>query len=99
MSQQLVDFRLITPAIGAEILNSKGKTMSASVARQLRQLLIDRKVLVFRNQDLNPREYLDFMRIFGEPYAEDLEPQDGNPSEVAVIKLSLIHISEPTRPY
>lgn len=39
------------------------------------------------DQELKPPDFLEFMRIFGEPYAEDLTPQDDNPPEVGVIKI------------
>ena len=53
----------------------------------LRKVLIDRKVTVFRDRELKPMDFLEFMKLFGEPYAEDLTPEDDNPSEVGVIKI------------
>ena len=42
---------------------------------------------MFGDQELKPPASLEFMRIFGEPYAEDLTPQDDEPPEVGVIKI------------
>lgn len=87
MLKEAFNYRLITPAIGAEFLNFSCLPSSKKQGEALRKLLIDRKVLVFRDQELKPLDFLEFMRIFGEPYAEDLTPQDDNPPEVGVIKI------------
>ena len=86
MLEETLNYRLITPAIGAEFLNFSCLPSSKNIEESLRKVLIDRKVLVFRDQELNPSDFLEFMRIFGEPYAEDLTPQDDNPPEVGVFK-------------
>ena len=82
MLEEAVNYRLITPAIGAEFSNFSCLASSKKQGEALRKLLIDRKVLVFRDQELKPLDFLEFMRIFGEPYAEDLTPQDDYPPEV-----------------
>ena len=87
MLEEALNYRLITPAIGAEFLGFPNHQLTQKTANQLREALVDRKVLVFRNQKLKPNEFLEFMKIFGTPYAEDLKPQDDNPPEVGVIKI------------
>ncbi|MBH68152.1 MAG: hypothetical protein CMM58_07355 [Rhodospirillaceae bacterium] len=82
-----LNYKMITPAIGAEFSEFEKGSMVPEIQEQLRELLVDRKVLVFRDQQLTPREFLDFMKTFGVPYAEDLKPQDDNPPEVGVIKI------------
>ena len=87
MLEEALNYRLITPAIGAEFLDFPNHQLTQKTADQLREALVDRKVLVFRNQKLKPNEFLEFMKIFGTPYAEDLKAQDDNPPEVGVIKI------------
>jgi len=81
------DYKFITPAIGAEFLEMPKGPLSKKLQGNLRTLLVDRKVLVFRNQKWSAQEFLDFMKTFGIPYAEDLKPQDDNPPEVGEIKI------------
>ena len=87
MQQTKVNGKLITPSIGTEISNLDIANLTFDREEEIRKCLIRRKVIVFRNQSLSPLELLNFMKIFGEPYAEDLQPQDGNPPEVGVIKI------------
>lgn len=86
MLKEAFNYRLITPAIGADFLNFSCLPSSKKHGEALRKVFIDRQVLVFRDQELKPADFLEFMRIFGEPYAEDLTPYDDNPPEVGVIK-------------
>ena len=87
MQETKVNCKLITPSIGTEINNLDLTNLTFYREEEMRKCLIRRKVIVFRNQSLSPLELLNFMKIFGEPYAEDLQPQDGNPPEVGVIKI------------
>jgi taurine dioxygenase len=87
MQETKVNCKLITPSIGTEINNLDLTNLTFDREEEMRKCLIRRKVIVFRNQSLSPLELLNFMKIFGEPYAEDLQPQDGNPPEVGVIKI------------
>ena len=85
--KQKMSYKSITPSIGAEVSGLDCSTVDADNKIKLQELLVSRKVLVFRDQMISPLEFLDFMKIFGSPYAEDLKPQDGNPAEVGVIKI------------
>ncbi|MDG1888230.1 MAG: TauD/TfdA family dioxygenase, partial [Alphaproteobacteria bacterium] len=82
-----IEYKLITPSIGAEIIRFDCTSVTSEIATELRKLLISRKVLVFRDQAITPSEFLKFMKNFGNPYAEDIKPQDGNPPEIGVIKI------------
>lgn len=61
----------ITPLrnhIGAEVTGIDLKhPVDAASARRLHQVLADRIVLVIRNQQFTPAEYLEAVRVFGEP--------------------------------
>jgi taurine dioxygenase len=48
-------------------------------------VLADRKVLVFRDQDLSPHQYAEFLRIFGTPVKEDIVVDRNHPPEVGAI--------------
>ena len=87
MLKEAINYRVITPAIGAEFLNFSFLPSLKKQGEALCKVLIDRLVLVFRDQELKPLDFLEFIRIFGEPYAEDLTPQDDSPREVGVIKI------------
>ena len=52
---------------------------------ELREALADRKVLVFRDQDLSPHQYADFLRVFGTPVKEDMVVDGNHPPEVGAI--------------
>ena len=87
MSYTHIDVKRITPNIGMEISNVDLGNMSPGAVADIQAALIDRKVIVFRDQDISLQQYVDFMRIFGEPVQEDLVPENGNPSEVGAIHI------------
>ena len=87
MLEEALNYCLITPAIGAEFVNFSCLPLSKKQGEALRKVLIDRKVLLFRDQELKPLDFRKLMRIFGDPYAEDLTPQDDNPRKVGVIQI------------
>ncbi len=87
MGYHHIDVKRITPNIGAEIRNVDLGQINDDTAADIRAALIDRKVIVFRDQHLSPHQYVDFMRIFGDPVKEDLVPEDGNPPEVGAIHI------------
>jgi taurine dioxygenase len=76
-----MNVRPITPAVGAAVSGVDLVRLSEPEADALRAALIDRKVLVFRDQGLSTAQFADFMRIFGEPVREDLAVADCNPPE------------------
>ena len=80
-----VDARPIVPALGAEISGIDLRQPSPAAQGELRELLADRKVLVFRDQDLSPQHYADFLRIFGTPTKEDMVVDANHPPEVGAI--------------
>src|ERR1700761_1894982 len=65
-----IDARPIVPALGAEISGIDLQQPSVEAQKELREALADRKVLVFRDQDLSPNQYAEFLRIFGTPVKE-----------------------------
>lgn len=77
--------RPIVPALGAEISGVDLRQPSPDVQAELREALADRKVLVFRDQDLSPHQYADFLRIFGTPVKEDMVVDANHPPEVGAI--------------
>ena len=87
MSEPPLNFKSITPAIGAEICGFDVTGTTDAQANTLRTTLTDRKVLVFRGQTATPAEFACFMGIFGEPVPEDLKVEDGNPPEVGAIHI------------
>jgi alpha-ketoglutarate-dependent taurine dioxygenase len=80
-----IDMHTIVPALGAEIYGIDLRNPGLEEQRELRELLADRKVLVFRDQDLSPHQYADFLRIFGTPVREDMAVDENHPPEVGAI--------------
>jgi taurine dioxygenase len=80
-----IDPRPIVPALGAEISGIDLRHPGPEIQAELRQALADRKVLVFRDQDLSPHDYADFLRIFGTPVKEDMVVDANHPPEVGAI--------------
>ena len=74
-----VDPRPIVPALGAEIAGIDLRRPGAEALEVLREVLADRKVLVFRDQDLSPSQYADFLRVFGTPVKEDMALDRNHP--------------------
>ena len=60
-----IDARPITRNVGAEIFDLDLHQLDPDAEVDLRQALIDRKVLVIRDQEMTPHQYADFMRLFG----------------------------------
>ena len=77
----------ITMNVGAEILGLDLRQLGPDAEANLRQALIDRKVLVIRDQKMTPHQYADFMRLFGTPVKEDMQVDDGHPPEVGAIHI------------
>lgn len=86
--------RPITPAIGAEIEGVDLGAPTTAQGAEIRRVLIDRKVIVFRDQAISANAYAAFMRLFGAPVREDLIAEDGRPPEVGAIH---IRPAEPQR--
>ncbi len=63
-----IDPRPIVPALGAEICGIDLRQPGSQARGELREALADRKVLVFRDQDLSPHQYAEFLIwVFGTP--------------------------------
>jgi taurine dioxygenase len=77
--------RPIVPALGAEISGIDLRRPSPEAQAELRRVLVDRKVLMFRDQDLSPHQYAGFLRIFGVPVKEDMVVDENHPAEVGAI--------------
>lgn len=77
--------RPIVPALGAELTSIDLRRTSPDAQAEIREVLADRKVLVFRDQDLSPHQYADFLRIFGTPVKEDMAVDTNHPPEVGAI--------------
>jgi len=82
-----IDTRPIVPALGAEISGVDLRQPSLEAQVELRAVLADRKVLVFRDQDLSPHQYAAFLRIFGTPVKEDMVVDEEHPPEVGAIHI------------
>ena len=82
-----LNIQSITPNIGAEIRGVDVSTLGDSDIAQLRERLIERKVLVFRDQDISSRDYVDFVGHFGEPIQDDLIPHEGHPPELGILHI------------
>ena len=59
-----MDMKAISPAIGMQVSSIDLTNVSEDDAGALRDALIDRKVLVFRNQPITSLQYVRFMNIF-----------------------------------
>ncbi len=84
---QHIEARPIVPALGVEISGIDLRQPSPEAQAEIRQALIDRKVIVFRDQDLSPDQYAEFMRLFGTPVKEDMVVDEGHPPEVGAIHI------------
>ena len=82
-----MDMKAITPAIGMQVSGINLAKVSDADAGALRNALIDRKVLVFRNQPITSSEYVRFMTIFGEVVQDDLVPHEGHPKELCILRI------------
>ena len=80
-----IDPRPIVPALGAEISGIDLRQTGLEAQGELREVLTDRQVLVFRDQDLSPHQYAEFLRIFGTPVKEDMVVERNHPPEVGAI--------------
>ncbi|MGE0225725.1 MAG: TauD/TfdA dioxygenase family protein [Acetobacteraceae bacterium] len=82
-----IDPRPIVPALGAEISGVDLRQPGPEAQSEIRAVLADRKVLVFRDQDLSPDQYAAFLNIFGTPVKEDMAVDEGHPPEVGAIHI------------
>lgn len=76
-------------ALGAELSGvDLAKGLDAETAQQVRQALLDHLVIVFRDQELTPEQFLAFAKWFGEPAEYPLLPGiEGFPMITEIVKL------------
>lgn len=79
--------RPMTPAIGAELLDiDLGASDIADAIPAIRQVLLDYKVIFFRDQDISQEQHLSFARMFGELEIHPATPQDQPNPEILRIE-------------
>ncbi|KAK3706291.1 hypothetical protein LTR37_012806 [Vermiconidia calcicola] len=77
----------IAGSIGAEIHNVDLGNLDEPTAKEIRQALLDHKVIFFRNQDLSPEQFLKFSSRFGKPVEYPfVKGIDGYPQIIQVLK-------------
>ncbi|MGR8918408.1 MAG: TauD/TfdA dioxygenase family protein [Gammaproteobacteria bacterium] len=83
-----ITVRPVTPAIGALIDGVDiGGPLDAETVGEIRAALLDRLVVFFRDQDLDPERLVAFARRFGEiGYYPFVEGMAGHPEVVEVVK-------------
>ncbi|MET0285798.1 MAG: TauD/TfdA family dioxygenase [Polyangiales bacterium] len=64
------DLKRLEPTLGAEVAVDLRRELDASTVRALRDTLLERKVLVFREQKLSPEQLQRFASYFGEPFGD-----------------------------
>ncbi len=70
--------------LGAEVHGLDLKTMDAQTARDFEAALIEHKVLVVRNQDMNTAQHVAMSRLFGDLEVHPMRPQGEFP-EILVL--------------
>jgi taurine dioxygenase len=77
----------IAGSLGAEIENVDLRNLNDSTTKDIRQALLDHKVIFFRKQDLSPQEFLSFSSHFGKPVEYPfVKGIDGYPEIIQVLK-------------
>ena len=84
----MIDVKLLSGALGAEISGIDLTDVSDENFRKINNLLLEHKVIFFRDQDMTPEEQITFVSRFGEP---DIYPfvrgLDNYPQITPVLKL------------
>ena len=62
-----IEVKRIAGSLGAEIHNVDLRSLDDTTTKEIRQALLDHKVIFFRNQDLSPDDFLKFSSYFGKP--------------------------------
>ena len=86
-SYEHINVKPMTINVGSKISGVDLRQPSPHAASEIKRALIDRKVLVFRDQELTPHQYKEFMQIFGTPVKEDMDVDAGHPPEVGAIHI------------
>ena len=82
-----MELKPITPNIGAEVSGFDAADPSDAERDMLRAALVERKVLVMRNQRMNSEAYKAFMQTFGQVVPDDLDPHPGHPPELGILHI------------
>jgi alpha-ketoglutarate-dependent taurine dioxygenase len=81
------EIRQMTPAIGAELVGvSAASELSDDVIAEIRQALLDHKVIFLRDQDLSQEELLGFAKRFGDLEIHPATPKDQPNPEILRIE-------------
>ena len=76
----------MTANIGAEVRGVDLSTeLEAAVIREIRAVLLEHQVIVFRNQDLTPERHIAFAKYFGSIKLPPVSTAHGGPPEINVI--------------
>lgn len=76
----------LTPAIGAEILGVNLGNITPALIEDVRVALLKYKVVFFRDQQLSPRQHIDFAREFGELEVHPATPK--NQADPEILRLA-----------
>ena len=89
MKARSIEVKRIAGALGAEVSGvDLGKPLSEEQAAEIRRAWLEHLVLFFRDQDLEPVQYLAFARRFGNPVEYPfVKGIDGYPEIIEVKKL------------
>ena len=79
----------VAGALGAEIHGvDLAAGLSASLAKQIRQVFLDHQVIFFRDQDLGPEQFMRFSQAMGQPIEYPfVKGIEGYPMIIPVMKL------------
>lgn len=81
------EVKRLSGSIGAELHGIDLRTIDEAKASKIRQAFLDHKVIFFRDQDLSPKEFLDFSAHFGKPIEYPfVKGIDGYPEIIQVMK-------------
>ena len=85
-SYQNIEIRPITGAFGTEILGvDLSEPLPDAVFNEINQALLDYHVIFFRDQDITPRQHVDFGRRFGELHIHPFIPAHEDQPEIIVL--------------
>ncbi len=76
----------ITGSVGAEVRNLDLNDVSIDLAEELRQVWLDHKVLVIRDQPISRNAHIEFRRRFGELEVHPFTENDGEHPEIIVLE-------------
>lgn len=86
-SSDKIQVQKISGSLGAVIDGVDLRTLDEPTTKRIRKAFLDHKVIFFRNQDLAPKEFLDFSAQFGKPIEYPfVKGIDGYPHIIQVMK-------------